>query len=148
MTLERRVNLLKALFRNPFAQHLLATQISQQVERNAAYGRSQRSEKHIQNKMATVVVHIPSDHRIHGHPQQRRIRESDGKRSPDPQRPEQQEYPRLIARQDVSDGFQQEFSLRERRKGHAGTAARSTSLRAGSRLSSLGKARRPISEAS
>ena len=60
----------KALFRNPLAQDGLAANIADNVKRNAAQRRAERSHDHVEKQALAILIDIGSHNRVYGHAKQ------------------------------------------------------------------------------
>ncbi len=104
--LKRAMDLQKALLRNPLAQYFFASQVTHDVQRNAAQRRTQRRHRDVDQKPRVVFIHVPGNDKIYRHAQQGTVGEGNHKRAPDPKHLHQAQDPSRIARQYVSDALQ------------------------------------------
>ena len=111
VALKRLMDLQKALFRNALAQNLFPSPISDEVKRNAAQGRSKGCHGNVKQHPPAILVDVRCDNKIDWHADQGAIRKSDDEYTPDSEHFHESQDPRRVARQNVSDFFQAEYSV-------------------------------------
>ena len=102
------MNLLEAFRRNTLAEKLLAANVADDVNHDAAQRRSYRRHDHIPEEAGAVLVDIPGHHHIHGQPDKTAIESGHHQNAPYPERLQQRPQKGGIASEDVFDGLQNE----------------------------------------
>lgn len=105
------MNLEKACFADAFAQKFFAASVADQVERDAADSRAKRCHGNVEQHAMPILVDITGDNKIDRHSEKSAVRESDHKYAPDAQYLDEAQNPRRVARQNVSDFLQAEYSV-------------------------------------
>lgn len=104
--LKRAVNFFEALRGNALAQDGFATDVSDDVQRNAAQRGPHRSEQHVNEKSRPMLIDIGCHDGIDRHAEQRAVGERDDKDAPYPEHREQAPYPCRVAPQELCDRLQ------------------------------------------
>lgn len=97
----------EALFRNSLAQNFFPAGITDEIQRNTAQRRAKGSHRYVKKKALAILVDVGCDDSVNRHTEQRAVRKSDDEYTPDSEHFQKAPDPRGVARQKMSDGFQE-----------------------------------------